>query len=60
MWLRFLRDFDWTMPSDRRVSFAYRGGCTYFVKRAWAEAMVAKGVAVRTVRPAQPEPAVSE
>jgi hypothetical protein len=51
MWIRFLRRYDWTVPEDRRVSLDYLEGCTYNVRKHWAEEMIGKGVAVPTRAP---------
>lgn len=51
MWLRFLADHSYTPPEERRMSVAYKQGCAYSVKQAWAEAMIARGVATRIPTP---------
>lgn len=51
MWLRFLADHSFTPPEEHRMSIAYKQGCAYSVKRAWAEVMVERGVAARIATP---------
>jgi hypothetical protein len=37
MRIRLLKSRSFVVPEDRRVSFKYRQGCRYTVKRAWGE-----------------------
>jgi hypothetical protein len=53
MRIRMLKSRSFVVPEDRRVSFKYRQGCRYTVKRAWGEEMVAAGEA-EELEPAAP------
>lgn len=43
MWVRILKDRDFTPTDNRRVTVAYRQGTELPVKRAWGEALIADG-----------------
>lgn len=54
-WVEMLADHRYT-PADRRTSVKYLAGKSYTVRKAWADAMVALGVAkaIKTPRRALP------
>ncbi len=53
MRIRMLRTRDWTPPDDRRVTFRYRRGAEYTVRRSWGSALVAAGDAEEIPAPAR-------
>lgn len=52
MWVRFLRDFDWS-PSEAhgRVTVRFKAGDIHFVRRACAAAALEAGAAEEVERP---------
>lgn len=53
MWVRMLRDRDWTPPQDRRRTWAYKAGMEVSIKDAWGRRMIADGDAERIPAPAR-------
>lgn len=51
MRIRMLRDRLFRVPNNRNVSFLYKAGCRYTVKRAWGEMMIADDDAVELEAP---------
>ena len=55
MRVKMLKTRNFTPPEDRRVTFKYRAGQGYTVKRAWGEDMVRRGEAVEVPPPSRAE-----
>lgn len=53
MRIQMLRDRIFVVPGNRSVSFSYKAGHRYTVKRAWAEAMIADGYAQEVRAPSR-------
>ena len=53
MRVRYLSDFDFTPPNERRQTFAKRKGNEETVKHDWAEAMITEGLAEEVPVPAR-------
>jgi len=43
MWVKLLRDRDFTPPDNRRITVAYKEGMQLPIKRAWGELLIADG-----------------
>ncbi|MFN3585185.1 hypothetical protein [Phenylobacterium sp.] len=59
MWVKIIRDRDYTPPDNRRVTVAYKAGWEGPIKRAWGLALVGDGDATEIEappRPAEPTP----
>lgn len=56
MWVRFLRDCDFTPPEDRRVTWARKAGDTRSLRRVHAEALIANGDAEEIAPPRRADP----
>lgn len=50
MWVKFNRDFSWTVPPTRRVDVFFRAGGTYPVRRICGEEAIAAGAAEEVKR----------
>lgn len=54
MWIKLLKDRDFTPPDERRVTIAYKAGMELSVKRAWGMILIAEGSAEEISTPPRP------
>lgn len=54
MWIKLLKDRDFTPPDERRVTVAYKAGMEVSVKRAWGMILIAEGSAEEIATPPRP------